>query len=327
MDLKHAIAAENVATNHRRILSTAVCATIREVGFTHAESASVETLVELLQAVLVEIGRTARGFCELAGRTEPLASDVTASLVDLGLPSMLNGELIAHAFRADRTEIKAPLHAVTEQQPRTFSMGKRPPHFGYIPDYMPPFPDAYLYHRTPTHRLPITDYEEIREKAASQRRDVERALTRFMARTAASNSSTMNSDDNVIDKDLSKSQHHFYHEPHNHSLFVSESLACEFPLIPEPIRIPHYLDPLLPKDQDFDPVRPLADGTDDGIDGVDDVNENIEGAFSSSKKQKMEQGPNRDIRNDAQDADNSQEPTIDNPFMRSAKIVKRPTRY
>merc|ERR1712122_199486 len=37
--------------------------------------------------------------------------------------------------------------------------------------------------RPPTHRQPVTDYESVREKAASQKRDVERALTRFIAKT------------------------------------------------------------------------------------------------------------------------------------------------
>ena len=34
-----------------------------------------------------------------------------------------------------------------------------------------------------TNKKPITEYQLIREKAASQKRDVERALTRFIAKT------------------------------------------------------------------------------------------------------------------------------------------------
>ncbi len=34
-----------------------------------------------------------------------------------------------------------------------------------------------------TYKKPVTEYQIIREKAASQKRDVERALTRFMAKT------------------------------------------------------------------------------------------------------------------------------------------------
>ncbi len=34
-----------------------------------------------------------------------------------------------------------------------------------------------------TNKKPVTEYQLIREKAASQKRDVERALTRFIAKT------------------------------------------------------------------------------------------------------------------------------------------------
>lgn len=35
-----------------------------------------------------------------------------------------------------------------------------------------------------THKRPVTEYRVIREKAAAQKRDVERALTRFVAKTS-----------------------------------------------------------------------------------------------------------------------------------------------
>lgn len=41
---------------------------------------------------------------------------------------------------------------------------------------------------TQTFREPVSDYQVVREKAASQRRDVERALTRFMAKTGETHS-------------------------------------------------------------------------------------------------------------------------------------------
>lgn len=49
-------------------------------------------------------------------------------------------------------------------------------------------PDSHAYVRTPTHKQPVTDYEGVREKAAGQKRDVERALTRFVAKTGRTHS-------------------------------------------------------------------------------------------------------------------------------------------
>ena len=43
--------------------------------------------------------------------------------------------------------------------------------------------DSHTYVRMPTHKQPVTDYVGVREKASSQKRDVERALTRFIAKT------------------------------------------------------------------------------------------------------------------------------------------------
>lgn len=49
-----------------------------------------------------------------------------------------------------------------------------------------------------THKQPVTEYEAIREKAASQKRDVERALTRFIARTGETHSLFLVEDTNVF---------------------------------------------------------------------------------------------------------------------------------
>ena len=81
--------------------------------------------------------------------------------------------------------------------------------------------------RTPTHRQPVTDYESVREKAASQKRDVERALTRFIAKTGKI-----------------------------HNLFKTDDSNL-FPLIScerdeEGVKLPAYLDALLFKDQVFE---------------------------------------------------------------------------
>lgn len=88
-------------------------------------------------------------------------------------------------------------------------------------------PDSHSYIHTPTHRQPITDYESVREKAASQKRDVERALTRFIAKTGKI-----------------------------HNLFNTEDTNL-FPLIScvkgeDEFKLPPYVDALIFKDQIFE---------------------------------------------------------------------------
>merc|ERR1719481_1980102 len=88
-----------------------------------------------------------------------------------------------HAARASRATLPALAQCVTSKQTAILHTGNKKRHPGYVPDHLPEMPDSHSYIRTPTHRQPVTDYESVREKAASQKRDVERALTRFIAKT------------------------------------------------------------------------------------------------------------------------------------------------
>lgn len=62
--------------------------------------------------------------------------------------------------------------------------GAKPSNPSHIPSYLPHLPDAHAYIRTATYKQPETEYEAIREKSANQKRDIEKALTRFLAKTA-----------------------------------------------------------------------------------------------------------------------------------------------
>lgn len=48
-----------------------------------------------------------------------------------------------------------------------------------------------------THKQPVTEYEAIREKAATQKRDIERALTKFLAKTSETHN-LFNTEDNQV---------------------------------------------------------------------------------------------------------------------------------
>lgn len=201
----------------RKALKVAVSALASEAGFERAEEAAVETLTEMLQSFLTELGRSSQAFAELAGRTEGMMTDVVMALIEMG--QNLQG-LPAHAKRPNKSVFLPPSHSTPTPNPRTLQAGDKMPHPSHIPDHMPAFPDPHTYIRTLTQKAPINEYQIIREKAASQKRDVERALTRFIAKTGETQ-----------------------------SLIRDE--ANLFPLIavtPHPLP---YLNALLPKDQDL----------------------------------------------------------------------------
>jgi len=105
-------------------------------------------------------------------------------------------------------------------------------------------PDPHAYIRTPTYKQPETEYEAIREKSANQKRDIEKALTKFLAKTA-------------------KGMRFYYYYvaipyymdssiSETHNLFDNEEVQM-FPLIAsKPTSVPAYITALNPSDQIFD---------------------------------------------------------------------------
>lgn len=158
------------------------------------------------------------------GRCEPTPEDVYLALIEMGLNM---DTLIEYGKRRNCIRIPNPGREPPQKKPQLLQTGQVRPLHPYIPDYFPPFPDPHTYIRTPTHKQPISEYEAIRDKAASQKRDLERALTKFVAKNCEPNP--------------------------NHSLFAhNTSLNKYFPLIEIQASPLPFMDALLPKDQIFD---------------------------------------------------------------------------
>lgn len=177
--------AENYVLARRRTLQVVVSSLLTECGFESAEKAAVETLTEMMQSYISEVGRSAKGNCEHTARSIPTLSDVVITLVEMGFNV---DSLPMYAKRTQRMVITAPPVTNPPVIPKTLIAGQKRTHPAYIPSHFPEFPDPHTYIKTPTFREPVSDYQVLREKAASQRRDVERALTRFMAKTGETQS-------------------------------------------------------------------------------------------------------------------------------------------
>ncbi|XP_038865971.1 transcription initiation factor TFIID subunit 8-like isoform X2 [Salvelinus namaycush] len=144
--------AENYQLARRRTLQVVVSSLLTECGFESAEKATVESLTEMIQ-------------------------------------SCFNVDTLpGYAKRSQRMVITAPPVTNAPVIPKALIAGQKRTHPSHIPSHFPEFPDPHTYIKTPTFREPVSDYQVVREKAASQRRDVERALTRFMAKTGETQS-------------------------------------------------------------------------------------------------------------------------------------------
>ncbi|XP_022662285.1 transcription initiation factor TFIID subunit 8-like [Varroa jacobsoni] len=166
---------------YRRVLQSAVSAICLEQGFGFCDATAMETLTEMLQATLIEVCHSAKSFAELGGRTEASAPDVCLAIADIGI--RFEG-MRDYMRRPGKIQIASPGIQACVTTPLTLRAGERKPLPSHIPDHFPPFPDSHAYIRTLTHRQPVTEYVAIREKVASQKRDIERALTRFVAKTS-----------------------------------------------------------------------------------------------------------------------------------------------
>ncbi|XP_012539701.2 transcription initiation factor TFIID subunit 8 [Monomorium pharaonis] len=204
----------------RKILSQVISSILVESGYDTCEKQVLETFTEMLQAFIVEIGASSRNYCELSGRTEPLIADVILALINMG---MKLDNLEIYAKRQNRTVLPSLQQQTQAKQLNILQAGVKQSHPSHIPSYLPAFPDPHAYIRTPTHKQPVTEYEAIREKVATQKRDIERALTRFIAKTGET-----------------------------HSLFLTEDNSI-FPLISCKPQFPCYISALLPQDQIFEP--------------------------------------------------------------------------
>ncbi|XP_068211145.1 transcription initiation factor TFIID subunit 8 isoform X1 [Palaemon carinicauda] len=202
----------------RKILTSVVCALLQESGFQSGDKAAVGTLVEMLQSFMFEVGRSTKGFCELAYRTEPVVADVLLALTEMGFSTE---GLQAYKNRQNRVVISAPTQQVDLKQHNVLQVGDKKPHSAHIPDHLPPFPDTHTYCFSHTYKQPVTEYEAIREKAAAQKRDIERALTKFAAKTQETQ-----------------------------NLFITDDK--EFLLVKIEPNSKAYLDALMPRDQVFE---------------------------------------------------------------------------
>lgn len=254
--------------------------------------------------VIFEVGETSRSYCELSGRTSPVIGDIVVALVNLGIP--VQG-LEAYATRDTRPILPAPQQHTQAKPLNILQAGTKNPHPSHIPNHLPPLPDPHAYIRTPTHKQPVTEYEAIREKAANQKRDIEKALTKFLAKT----SETI-------------------------SLFDSEDNQM-FPLIACKPQFPPYLAALNPTDQvfDFEELEYhflVANRTEDLTSKDVDSDDNDE-------DKDMKEGGDKDSGKDVDKGNESggeqpqsttaanNDPSIDNPYLRAATVPKSRKNY
>uniref|UniRef100_A0A9J7WXQ1 Transcription initiation factor TFIID subunit 8 n=2 Tax=Cyprinus carpio TaxID=7962 RepID=A0A9J7WXQ1_CYPCA len=283
---------DNYQLARRRTLQVVVSSLLTECGFESAEKAAMETLTEMMQSYyrtnmfhyITEVGRCAKATCEHTARSTPTLSDVVITLVEMGFNV---DTLPVYAKRSQRMVITAPPITNASVVPKALIAGQKRTHPTYIPSHFPEFPDPHTYIKTPTFREPVSDYQVVREKAASQRRDVERALTRFMAKTGETE-----------------------------SLFKDDISA--FPLIAaKPSAIP-YLSALLPSELELQTLEETDSSEQDDQTDTENNSSNVSQDDQSADKENVVLPPGGVVPTGKANEENM----IDNPYLRPVKKPK-----
>ncbi|XP_078500843.1 transcription initiation factor TFIID subunit 8 isoform X2 [Lissotriton helveticus] len=241
-------------------------------------------MTEMLQSYLSEIGRSAKSYCEHTARTLPTLSDIVVTLVEMGF----NIEsLPAYAKRSQRMVITAPPVTNHPVVAKALTAGQNKPHPSHIPCHFPEFPDPHTYIKTPTYREPVSDYQILREKAASQRRDVERALTRFIAKTGET-----------------------------HSLFKDD--VSTFPLIAANAFSIPYLNALLPSELEMQQMEETDSSEQDDQTDTENLSLHLHSEDAGIEKENSILQQNTSLSASKSIDDN----LIDNPYLRPVKKPK-----
>ncbi|XP_078368827.1 transcription initiation factor TFIID subunit 8-like [Oculina patagonica] len=171
----------DISAVNRRLLEISICALLREQGFSSASKIALETLTEMLQSYLSELGHSCKLSCELSARVKPTLSDVKVALIDMGADL---DSLPSYGKRANRIHVNNPLKSRIVPTPKSLAAGTRQTRPAHIPAHLPPLPDPHSYIKTPAHRQSSKEYQAVREKYAAQRKEIEEGLSKFLAKTA-----------------------------------------------------------------------------------------------------------------------------------------------
>ncbi|KAK2568509.1 Transcription initiation factor TFIID subunit 8 [Acropora cervicornis] len=136
----------DISSVNRRLLEISICALLREQGFASASKLALETLTEMLQSYLSELGQSCKLCCELSARVKPTLSDVKVALIDMGADL---DSLPIYGKRTSRVSVNNPLKSRITPLPKSLAAGTKQTRPVYIPAHLPPLPDPHSYIKTP----------------------------------------------------------------------------------------------------------------------------------------------------------------------------------
>lgn len=115
-----------------------------------------------------------------------MVSDLSLALIHSGL-SLEGLKVYTENHLRKPAVVKPPQFEAESTKPRSLAVNSSTSQPGYMHENLPSFPDKHTYIQTPAQRHATTDYQLVRQKESMQRKNLESALTKFIAKTGESN--------------------------------------------------------------------------------------------------------------------------------------------
>ncbi|CAI9780177.1 unnamed protein product [Fraxinus pennsylvanica] len=203
----------------RAISKIAVAQICENVGFESFNESALDSLADLAIRYLLDLGKTAKFYSNLAGRTECNVFDIIQGLEDLGMSTGFSGasevgvncaissgavtEIRRYVESAEETPFAQPVpHFPVAKEyrliPSFLQMGETP-NFKHIPEWLPAFPDPHTYIHTAVWNERVSDPRADKIELARQHRKAERALLSLQQRLVCNESSVASTSTELVD--------------------------------------------------------------------------------------------------------------------------------
>eukprot|EP01119_Soliformovum_irregulare_P023754 TRINITY_DN8369_c0_g1_i1.p1 TRINITY_DN8369_c0_g1~~TRINITY_DN8369_c0_g1_i1.p1 ORF type:complete len:314 (-),score=79.54 TRINITY_DN8369_c0_g1_i1:19-960(-) len=169
----------------RELTKVAVAQICKDLNFDSISQSSCDTLADLLQRFIEEIGFRSHTLSELAGRTQTNFHDVRSVMKEMGFSI---DDLFTYASLAEELPFRKPVPAfplnksqteVDKDEKDEVEAAHKPQHPPHIPQYLPAFPLAHTYVRSQVQEEKVGDAKAIRKSKNKEKRQMETTLARL----------------------------------------------------------------------------------------------------------------------------------------------------
>lgn len=162
----------------RELVKVVIAQITQALGFHGIQQSACETLADIMQLYIEELGYSSHLYAEHATRTESNFHDINGSFEDLGVSVTDLFTFITQFEEIPFAKAVPPFPLPKKETPHPPDLAEKEelPHPDHIPSFLPSFPPRHTYAHTPLYAERITDARTLRREKSKQKRHLERSL-------------------------------------------------------------------------------------------------------------------------------------------------------